>query len=191
MRSEKGWGCRKLPPPLSWDPLLILIPLPFGHAPWTAVPSLSPATWRGRPKDSSEGGNRGPYGARGAGPPPQTPRRRGQTPGWKEREGQERAKLSRLFLDGLSGRRRESGDSGGNGGLGEGAMSRPARPPGYLCHLPPDSVTREIASLSRALPLLPLLSRPAITALSSPSPRSQSFLSRICTCGGILQFLNT
>lgn len=41
---------------------------------------------------------------------------------------------------------------------------------------------------SRALPLPPLLSRPAIAALSSPSPRNQSFRLRSWTCGRIRQF---
>lgn len=40
--------------------------------------------------------NPGIVPGRGTGPPPQTPGRRGQTPGWKKREGQERARLPSL-----------------------------------------------------------------------------------------------
>ena len=44
-------------------------------------------------------------------------------------------------------------------------------------------MTRGITPLPRAVPHLPLPARPAIAALSSPSPRSQSFRLRICACG--------
>lgn len=112
-----------------------------------------------------------------------------KTPGRKECERQERTKLPLSFPLRLLGEGERVGDSGGDGGLEERALPWPARTPGCLRHILPDSVTRGIASPPCALPSLPLPSRPAIAALSSRSPRSQSFHLRICTCGGILRFL--
>lgn len=77
---------------------------------------------------------------------------------------------------------------------GEGAGLQEAATPGRAraprLPLPHSSGLRDPRNgiPSRALPLLPLLSVPAIAALSSPSPRNQSFRLRIWTCGRILQF---
>lgn len=90
---------------------------------------------------------------------------------------------SRLFRDGISGRRGGSGDRGGVAGWKRGR--RPDRRDFQAAfHLPRGSATRGIAPPARAAPHLPLPARPAAAALSPPSPRSQSFRLRICTCGG-------
>lgn len=97
--------------------------------------------------------------------------------------GRKGRSASRLLRDGISGRRRGSGDSGGVSGW------RRERCPDRLdfqaaFHLPRDSMTRGIAPPPRAAPHLLLPARPATAALSPPSPRGQSFRLRICTCGG-------
>lgn len=65
----------------------------------------------------------------------------------------------------------------------EGATPGQARLPSCL---PPSAGLGDprIAPPPRAAPHLPLPARPATAALSPPSPRSQSFRLRICTCGG-------
>lgn len=49
---------------------------------------------------------------------------------------------------------------------------------------PRHSVIHRITLVPHEVPHLPLPGRPAMAALSLPSPRSQSFRLRICTCGG-------
>lgn len=121
------------------------------------------------------------YGAqpRRAGPPPQTPGRCGN-PGRKNREGQEKAKMSLSFQCRHLGEREGVGDSGGVSGW------KRERCPGRrgsqaALYLPRDSGTRGIPALPRAMPRLPLPAKPAITPSSPPSPRSRSFRLRIYT----------
>ena len=118
-------------------------PPALGHAPWTTARSLPLATWRGRPKSCSERWTRGSCRAGGSGPPPQTPGRRGQTPGWKKRERQERARLPRL----ADTARRGSWWHWRGRRAGGGSEPGPARAPRPPCHIPPDSAARGMAPL--------------------------------------------
>lgn len=164
-----GRGCTRLPPPLSGDHSLMLVPLPLGHGPRTAAPQGG--TWvrcihslgeRGlHPKRLEDVAIQAAGTVRG---------RRGR-------------RAPCLFSDGISGGGREPGDSGGVSGWKRQRCPGRRGSRAAFC-LPRDSVTRGIPALPRAVPRLPLPARPAIAPFSPPSPRSQSLRLRICTCGG-------
>lgn len=159
-------------------PLPIRIPPPLATLLGLQRAKPPPATWRGR----SQSGTRGSWG-RGAGPPPQTPGRRGQTPGWKKREGQRAKALA-------CGHRKEgAGDSAGGGGRAARGSGRPGGlgPPGCLCHIPPTRDPR-MASLPRSASSAPAFrTRHRCPQFSKPQ-KSKFPFEDLDSCGRILQF---